>query len=672
MLTGIRQSLIKLGLRKKKLKKRGGGVFFLGVIVGGVFLYTFKKQNKKKRQSRYEVDFGGRPISIEIGKMAKQANGSVTVRYGDTVVLVTACAAKEAAEDVDFLPLTVNYMEMTYAAGKIPGGFFKREGRPSEREVLCSRLIDRPLRPLFPEGYFNETQIIATVLSLDPENNPEIAAMVGASTALMISDVPFNIPIAGVRVGRINGEFVCNPTNKQQKESDIDLIVAGSKDAIIMVEGGAKMVSEDDLLDAMMFASKSMQGVIKLQEKIVTETGKPKKTIPSIKADEELAAKVIGFADSKIRAALNIPSKQERYQRLSDISKELIESLKPNYKDREDEVTKLFEDLKYRILRESVLTTNTRIDGRGLADIRQITCEVGLLPRTHGSALFTRGETQAMVATTLGTSEDEQKIDALSGWEYKTFMLHYNFPPFSVGEVKMLRGPGRREIGHGALAERAVTKVLPEAEAFPYTIRVVSDILESNGSSSMATVCGASLSLMDAGVPTKAAVAGIAMGLIKEGERVAVLSDILGDEDHLGDMDFKVAGTEDGITAFQMDMKVTGVTKEILRRALHQAKEGRLHILKKMKEAISSPRAELSVHAPRIITIYVRQEKIKDVIGPGGKNIKGIIEKTGVKIDIDDSGKVNIASADDEAAQKAIAIIKELRRCSPFRNHLYQ
>ncbi|OGQ45207.1 MAG: polyribonucleotide nucleotidyltransferase [Deltaproteobacteria bacterium RIFCSPLOWO2_02_44_9] len=610
--------------------------------------------------SRYEVDFGGRPISIEIGKMARQANGSVTVRYGDTVVLVTACAAKEAAEDVDFLPLTVNYMEMTYAAGKIPGGFFKREGRPSEREVLCSRLIDRPLRPLFPEGYFNETQVIATVLSLDPENNPEIAAMVGASTALMISDVPFNIPIAGVRVGRVNGEFVCNPTNKQQKESDIDLIVAGSKDAIIMVEGGAKMVSEDDLLDAMMFAGKSMQGVIKLQEKIVTETGKPKKTIPSIKADEELAAKVIGFADSKIRAALNIPSKQERYQRLSDISKELIESLKPNYKDREDEVTKLFEDLKYRILRESVLTTNTRIDGRGLADIRQITCEVGLLPRTHGSALFTRGETQAMVATTLGTSEDEQKIDALSGWEYKTFMLHYNFPPFSVGEVKMLRGPGRREIGHGALAERAVTKVLPEAEAFPYTIRVVSDILESNGSSSMATVCGASLSLMDAGVPTKAAVAGIAMGLIKEGERVAVLSDILGDEDHLGDMDFKVAGTEDGITAFQMDMKVTGVTKEILRRALHQAKEGRLHILKKMKEAISSPRAELSVHAPRIITIYVRQEKIKDVIGPGGKNIKGIIEKTGVKIDIDDSGKVNIASADDEAAQKAIAIIKEL------------
>ena len=610
--------------------------------------------------SRYEVDFGGRPISIEIGKMARQANGSVTVRYGDTVVLVTACAAKEAAEDVDFLPLTVNYMEMTYAAGKIPGGFFKREGRPSEREVLCSRLIDRPLRPLFPEGYFNETQVIATVLSLDPENNPEIAAMVGASTALMISDVPFNIPIAGVRVGRVNGEFVCNPTNKQQKESDIDLIVAGSKDAIIMVEGGAKMVSEDDLLDAMMFASKSMQGVIKLQEKIVTETGKPKKAIPSIKADEELAAKVIGFADSKIRAALNIPSKQERYQRLSDISKELIESLKPNYKDREDEVTKLFEDLKYRILRESVLTTNTRIDGRGLADIRQITCEVGLLPRTHGSALFTRGETQAMVATTLGTSEDEQKIDALSGWEYKTFMLHYNFPPFSVGEVKMLRGPGRREIGHGALAERAVTKVLPEAEVFPYTIRVVSDILESNGSSSMATVCGASLSLMDAGVPTKAAVAGIAMGLIKEGERVAVLSDILGDEDHLGDMDFKVAGTEEGITAFQMDMKVTGVTKEILRRALHQAKEGRLHILKKMKEAISSPRSELSVHAPRIITIYVKQEKIKDVIGPGGKNIKGIIEKTGVKIDIDDSGKVNIASADDEAAQKAIAIIKEL------------
>ncbi len=610
---------------------------------------------------QYEVDFGGRSLSIEIGKMAKQANGSAVVRYGDTVVLVTVCAAKEAAAGKDFLPLTVNYMEMTYAAGKIPGGFFKREGRPSEKEVLCSRLIDRPLRPLFPEGYFNETQIIATVLSLDPENDPEIAAMIGASTALMISDIPFINPIAGVRVGRIDGKFVCNPTYKNQKEnSDIDLIVAGSKDAIIMVEGGAKMVSEDEILDAMMFAHESMQPVINLQKKIADDIGKTKMPVPPVAVDNELVAKVTGFADAKIKQALNIPVKQERYQRLSDISKELTETLKAQYEDREDEITKIFEDLKYRILRESVLSTHTRIDGRGLADIRPITCEIGLLPRTHGSALFTRGETQAMVVTTLGTSEDEQKIDALSGWEYKTFMLHYNFPPFSVGEVKMLRGPGRREVGHGALAERAVTKVLPESDKFPYTIRVVSDILESNGSSSMATVCGASMSLMDAGVPTRDAVAGIAMGLIKEGEKVAVLSDILGDEDHLGDMDFKVAGTERGITAFQMDTKISGVSREILKHAIYQAKDGRLHILGKMKEAISAPKTELSVHAPRIITIYVRQEKIKDVIGPGGKNIKGIIEKTGVKIDIDDSGKVNIASSDDEAAQKAIAMVKEL------------
>jgi len=609
---------------------------------------------------RYEIDFGGRPISIEMGKMAKQANGSAVVKYGDTMVLVTACAAKEAVEGKDFLPLTVNYMEMTYAAGKIPGGFFKREGRPSEKEVLCSRLIDRPLRPLFPEGYFNETQVIATVLSLDPENDPEIAAMIGASAALGVSEIPFNNPIAGVRVGRINGKFMCNPTYKQQKESDIDLIVAGSHDAIIMVEGGAKMVSEDELLDAMMFAHDSMQNVIKLQKKMMEEIGKPKMKTPPINIDNALVSKVKNFADSKIKEALNVPVKQERYQRLSDIAKELIETLKPQYEGREDEITKIFEDMKYRILRESVLSTHTRIDGRGLTDIRPITCEIGLLPRTHGSALFTRGETQAMVVTTLGTSEDEQKIDALSGWEYKTFMLHYNFPPFSVGEVKMLRGPGRREVGHGALAERAVTKILPDSDKFPYTIRVVSDILESNGSSSMASICGASLSLMDAGVPTKDAVAGIAMGLIKEEERVVVISDILGDEDHLGDMDFKVAGTENGITAFQMDIKITGVTKEILRQAIYQAKEGRLHILKKMREAISSPRTELSVHAPRIITIYVKQEKIKDVIGPGGKNIKGIIEKTGVKIDIDDSGKVNIASSDDEAAQKAIAMVKEL------------
>src|SRR3990170_4009138 len=608
---------------------------------------------------RYEIDYGGRPLAIEIGKMANQANGNAVVKYGDTMVLVTACAAKEAAEDVDFLPLTVNYLEMTYAAGKIPGGFFKREGRPSEKEVLCSRLIDRPLRPLFPEGYFNETQVVATVLSLDPENDPEIAAMIGASAALCVSDIPYNMPIAGVRVGRIDGRFICNPTYKEQKESDIDLVVAGSEDAIIMVEGGAKMVSEEELLDAMMFAHNSLQDVIRLQKKIMEEIGKPKMEVLPVSVDAELSAKIKDFAEGKIKEALNIPAKQERYQRLADISKQLLETLKPRYEGRESEIVKIFEELKYRILRESVLHTNIRIDGRGLKDIRPITCEVGVLPRTHGSALFTRGETQAMVVTTLGTSEDEQKIDALSGWEYKTFMLHYNFPPFSVGEVKILRCPGRREIGHGALAERAVSKVLPKEE-FPYTIRVVSDILESNGSSSMATVCGASLSLMDAGVPTKGHVAGIAMGLIKEGDDVVILSDILGDEDHLGDMDFKVAGTAEGVTALQMDIKIGGVTAELLKDALYQAKEGRLHILGKMNEAMTTHREELSSYAPRITTIYVRVEKIKDVIGPGGKNIKGIILATGCKIDIDDTGKVNIASSDGEAAQRAIDMVRGL------------
>lgn len=609
---------------------------------------------------QYEVEFGGRKLTIEVGKMAKQASGSVVVRYGDTVVLVTAVAANEPSEGTDFLPLTVNYMEMTYAAGKIPGGFFKREGRPSEKEVITSRLIDRPLRPLFPEGYFNETQVIATVLSVDHENDPEIAAMAGASAALAVSDIPFNGPIAGVRVGRINGNFICNPSIAQQKESDIDIIIAGSKDAIIMVEGGAKIVSEDDILDALMFAHESVQPVIKLQEQMKSEAGKAVMNMPTLKIDEELVSQVTVFAKMRIESALKINTKQERYQSLKDILNELLLELKPKYEGREDEVKKIFDDIKYSVMREAVLKESLRIDGRGLKDIRPITCEVGLLPRTHGSALFTRGETQALVVTTLGTADDEQKIDAISGWEYKTFMLHYNFPPFCTGEVKFLRGPGRREIGHGALAERAIAKVVPSNDTFPYTIRLVSEILESNGSSSMASVCGASLSLMDAGVPVKSAVAGIAMGLIKEGDKVAILSDILGDEDHLGDMDFKVAGTEDGVTALQMDIKITGVTREILKTALYQAKEGRLHILGKMKDALSAHRTELSVHAPRIVTIYVKTDKIKDVIGSGGKNIKGIIEKTGVKIDIDDTGKVNIASADESAVKKAIDMVREL------------
>lgn len=609
--------------------------------------------------SRYEVNYAGRPIVIETGKMARQAHGSCTVRYGDTVVLVTACRNDSPAAGVDFLPLTVNYMEMTYAAGKIPGGFFKREGRPSEKEVLGSRLIDRPLRPLFPEGYYNETQIVATVLSVDLENDPEIAAMIGASAALGISDVPFGGPIAGVRIGSINGELIANPSLKQQKESDLDLFVAGKEGSIIMVEAGAKFVSEDFLVKALAFAQETMQPVLDLQKQMAAEAGKPKMELKEAAIDPELETKVRELAESRLKDALKIPVKQERYGTASTIKKEVIEALAESFPGREKEIDAIYGELKYRLMREMVINENKRVDGRGPRDIRPITCEVGLLPRTHGSALFTRGETQAMCVTTLGTSEDEQKIDAISGWEYKTFMLHYNFPPFSVGEVKILRGPGRREIGHGALAERAVSKILPD-EGFPYTIRVVSDILESNGSSSMATVCGASLSLMDAGVPTKGHVAGIAMGLIKEGDKVVILSDILGDEDHLGDMDFKVAGTADGVTALQMDIKIGGVTAELLKDALYQAREGRLHILGKMQPAISTPRPELSAYAPRITTIYVKQEKIKDVIGPGGKNIKGIILETGVKIDIDDTGKVNIASTDGAAAEKAIEMVRRL------------
>ena len=608
---------------------------------------------------QYQTDYAGRPIKIEIGKMARQAHGSCTVRYGDTVVLVTVCRNETATAGIDFLPMTVNYMEMTYAAGKIPGGFFKREGRPSEKEVLGSRLIDRPLRPLFPDSYHNETQVIATVLSVEQENEPELAAMIGASIALGISDVPFQGPIAGARIGLIGGEFICNPSIAQQKESDIDLLVAAKEGSIIMVEAGAKFATEETLISALAFAQEQMKPVLELQNRIIAEIGKPKMSPPPSQVDAELESKVAAFAEEKLKTALRIPVKTERYSSMGALKKETVAALAEAYAGREKEIEGLYGDLKYRLMREMVIRDKVRVDGRGPREIRNITCEVGLLPRTHGSALFTRGETQAMVVTTLGTSEDEQKIDALSGWEYKTFMLHYNFPPFSVGEVKILRGPGRREIGHGALAERAVSKVLPKEE-FPYTIRVVSDILESNGSSSMATVCGASLSLMDAGVPTKGHVAGIAMGLIKEGDDVVILSDILGDEDHLGDMDFKVAGTAEGVTALQTDIKIGGVTAELLKDALYQAKEGRLHILGKMNEAMTTHREELSSYAPRITTIYVRVEKIKDVIGPGGKNIKGIILATGCKIDIDDTGKVNIASTDAEAAQRAVDMVRGL------------
>ncbi|HHD11762.1 MAG TPA: polyribonucleotide nucleotidyltransferase [Deltaproteobacteria bacterium] len=607
----------------------------------------------------YEIEYGGRPLIVEIGKVARQAHGSCTVRYGDTVVLTTVCREDEATPGLDFMPLTVNYLEMTYAAGKIPGGFFKREGRPSEREVLCSRLIDRSLRPLFKEGYANETQIIATVLSVDQENDPEIIAIIGASVALGISDIPFEGPVGSIRVGMVDGKFICNPTLSQQKISDIDLVVAGTENGIVMVEGGAEFVTEDTLVDALEFAENNIKTVIELQKKITAELGKEKLTVDPAEPDHELEAKVEEFCSERLKAALRVPEKQKRYRAVGELKKELLEHFATEYEGREKELADAFGKLKYNLMRRSILEEGIRVDGRGPKDIRDITCEVGLLPRTHGSALFTRGETQAMVVTTLGTSEDEQKIDALSGWEYKSFMLHYNFPPFSVGEIRPMRGPGRREIGHGALAERAVSKVLPPEDKFPYTIRVVSDILESNGSSSMATVCGASLSLMDAGVPVKCHVAGIAMGLIKEGDKYAILSDILGDEDHLGDMDFKVAGSRDGITAFQMDIKIEGVSSAIMREALYQAKEGRLHILDKMEAVIAKPRAELSEYAPRIITIHVKPDKIKDVIGPAGKNIRAILQETGVKIDIEDDGRINIASTDEKAATRAIEMIRQ-------------
>ncbi|HCX90163.1 MAG: polyribonucleotide nucleotidyltransferase [Deltaproteobacteria bacterium CG_4_8_14_3_um_filter_43_13] len=609
---------------------------------------------------KVSVDVNGRSLSIETGKLAKQANGSVLVTYGETVVLVTAVADKKVREGVDFLPLTVDYQEMNYAAGKIPGGFFKREGRASEKEILTSRFIDRPVRPLFPDGYFYETQIIATVLSVDQENESDTLAMIGASAALEISDIPFAGPLVGVRIGRIDGELICNPTNSQLKESDLDLLVAGTRDAVVMVEGGANMLPEDVMLEAIWYGHESMQPILTIQEELKRIAGKPKREIVSKVIEPEFKKKIENIAREKLSDAIRIPAKLERYQMFDEIKHLTIEELIPEYEGREEEIKEHIEELKKRLVREMYVSEKKRIDGRGFNDIRPITCEVGVLPRTHGSAVFTRGETQVLATTTLGTSTDEKKIESIFGDSYKSFLLHYNFPPYSVGEVKFLRGPGRREIGHGALAERAIARVLPSNEDFPYTIRIVSDVLESNGSSSMATVCGGILSLMDAGVPIKTSVAGIAMGLMKEDEDFIVLSDILGDEDHIGDMDFKVTGTQDGITALQMDIKIKGVTKDILEKALYQAKEGRLYILDKMKATISEPRESLSIYAPRIITMEINPDKIRDVIGPGGKVIRNIVEKTGAKIDIDDSGKINIASVDSKAGDKAIEMIKEI------------
>ena len=609
---------------------------------------------------KVEVDFHGRPLSIEVGRMAKQADGAALVRYGETVVLVTAVAAKDLKLDTDFFPLTVDYQEKTFAAGKIPGGFFKREGRPSEKEILTCRLIDRSIRPLFAEGLRCETQVIATVLSADRENDPDVVAMLGTSIALHVSDIPFNGPLAGVRIGRIDGRWVMNPTQSQLEESDVDIFLSSSRDAIVMVEGGAQVVPEEEILEALFAGHEAIQPLLQIQEDIRREIGKPKRHVPLAQLDHAVTRRVEDLALTKLRQALEVPEKLERYKRIAEVKSEVVPLALAEFPDKQKDIKGAFEELKRNVFRGLVIQKERRIDGRGLKDVRPITCETGVLPRTHGSALFTRGETQALVVTTLGTTSDEQRVDALIGEHFKKFMLHYNFPPFSVGEVKFLRGPGRREIGHGNLAERALVPVLPAEDGFPYTIRIVAEILESNGSTSMATVCGGSLSLMDAGVPVAAPVAGIAMGLIKEGEHVRVLSDILGDEDHLGDMDFKVAGTADGVTSLQMDIKISGVNREVMHQALHQAKEGRLHILGIMNATLPAARTSVSGHAPRIITLRVRPEKIREIIGPGGKVIRGIIEATGVKMDVEDDGTVTIASIDAAASQKAVEMVQRI------------
>ncbi len=613
------------------------------------------------QEEKVEVVIDGKTISLQSGYLAKQANGSVMVRQGDTMVLVAATMANQAREGIDFFPLTVDFREKTYAAGRLPGGYLKREARPSDSETLTCRLIDRPIRPLFPKEFKNETQVVCFVVSHDQEHQPDVIALTGASAALFVSDIPFSNPIAGARIGRIEGNLVFNPTIEELPNSDLNLVMAGSADAIVMVEAGANELNEDEMLAALEFGHERIKKLVDLQHELRAKLGKEKIEVAEAEVNEELKAKVTEMGRSKLEEALKIPGKHERQDAIDAIKDELKESLNPEGDDDiKAEIKSLFHDLEYELVREQILETKGRVDGRGLSDIRPISCQIGPLPRTHGSAVFTRGETQALVTTTLGTTSDEQRIDNLDFKGSKSFLLHYNFPAFCTGEVKFISGPGRREIGHGMLAERALSSMIPSKEDFPYTIRIVSEILESNGSSSMASVCGGSLSMMDAGVPLKAPVAGIAMGMIKEGDRVAILSDILGSEDHLGDMDFKVTGTEKGITALQMDIKVSGLSKEIMASALQQAKEGRLHILGEMAKALDAPRTEMSKYAPRVTTMKIPTDKIRDVIGPGGKVIREIIEKTGVAIDIEDSGKVTIASADQEASEKAQKYIEDL------------
>ncbi len=609
----------------------------------------------------YAVEIGGRELRFETGQLAQQASGSVLVRYGENAVLVTAVMSDSPREGIDFLPLTVDYMERAYAAGRVPGGFFRREiGRPSEKETLSSRFIDRPMRPLFPKGTVNEIQIIATVLSGDIEIDPDIVALNGAAAALEISDIPFNGPVAAVRVGKIEGQLVINPTNSQLKESTMNLIVAGAPQGLVMVEAGARMVQEEEVLEALFFAQEQLKPTLDLIQEMGREIGEPKRPMPEVPDYTELRQKIEALAQDKILAAVSHPEKKARNQAMDQARQEVLAALGPEVEGQEKVANGLISELKKKLVRDKVLTEQRRIDARSFVEVRPITGEINILSRTHGSAVFTRGETQALAVATLGTPSDEQKIETLVGETFKSFMLHYNFPPYSVGETRMIRGPGRREIGHGALAERAISPVLPSAEEFPYTIRIVSEILSSNGSSSMATVCGASMALMDAGVPIKSAVAGVAMGLIKEEDRVAVLSDILGDEDALGDMDFKVAGTSQGITALQMDIKMTGLTREIMGQALTQAREARLHILGKMNEVIAEPSPTLKEHAPKIIVITINPDKIREVIGPGGKMVKKIVAATGIKIDIEDDGRIHISSSDQKAADEAIRMINEI------------
>ncbi len=608
-----------------------------------------------------EVEVAGRTLRLETGRVAKQADGSIWASYGDTVVLATAVSAQTAKPGIDFLPLTVDYQEKAYAAGKIPGGYFKREGRPAEKEVLTSRLIDRPLRPLFPEGFYFETQVIASVLSADKTGSADVIGITAASAALAISNIPFNGPVAGVKIGYIKGQLVVNPDLEAMEQSDLHLVVAGTADAVMMVEAGANELSEQTMLQALELAHSEIKKIVRKIDELAKKVGCVKRNVVQESIDPTLQAEIKSLVAQPIRDAIMISNKSARQERLDQILAETVQKLqKPEDASRERHVKIVFHQLEYTEVRKMILEKQSRADGRGPSDIRPITCEVGALPRAHGSAIFTRGETQSLAVVTLGTTDDEQRIDALEGEYTRTFMLHYNFPPFSVGEARPLRSPGRREVGHGALAERALKPVIPAKDVFPYTLRIVSEILESNGSSSMATVCGGTLAMMDAGVPIKEPVAGIAMGLIKEGNDVIILSDILGLEDHLGDMDFKVCGTKNGVTALQMDIKIGGITTTLMQQALEQARSGRLHILGRMANALQGPRTELSAFAPRIHTMKVKQDKIRDIIGQGGKTIRGIQADCGVKISVEDSGIVTIASSDGESLQKAKDIINRL------------